>query len=426
VYAGGNALSRSDDSGAVAIIVALLAVTLFGFGALVVDIGNADSVHAQGQSTVDAAALAGVRTLASGGSAGDVVTAVKSYVDQNMGITAADWSGCNDLAALGPQIDTDVATDTCISTLTSSVPGVTSFQVRVKLPPRHVPSTFGGLFGVNSIAISPVAQALSGQPLPPECGPCDPALDEATGQPKPPTPALPFQLPDPATVPAAAPLDPLLGDCPTPGLFTPDAFPTGVTIQNTFACTLKPGLYVFEDTNLDVEAGASIASFLSDGSDGLPINTGVTLVFYGTATMTVEGHIGILIPGGGGQRSPLIASKPDVAVPPGGSPQPIPGVAIVIDRPNPAVARTFTLGDGFDITGSIYAIDGQTTWATVSGDCPAIGSTCWVHDEGANSVIATTATAFSDPDASGIGRIPTVSTDHPMVEPPPSAPHLVQ
>jgi hypothetical protein len=411
--------SAGGESGAIAIIVALLAVTLFGFAALVVDIGNADSVHAQGQSAVDAAALAGVRTLANGGSAGDVVAAVQSYVQQNMGTT--DWRGCTDNPTPLIPADTDL-TDTCISTLTSGTPGVTSYQVRVKLPPRHVPSTFAGLFGVSSIAISPVAQALSGQPLPPECGPCDPALDESTRQPKPPAPPLPFQLPDPATVPAAAPLDPLLGNCPTPGLFTPDAFPTGVRIQNTFACTLKPGLYVFEDTNLDVEAGASIASFLSDGSDGLPINTGVTLVFYGTATMTVEGHIGILIPGGGGQRSPLIASKPDVAVTPGDPPQPIPGVAIVLDQFTPAVAapRSFSLGDDFDITGSVYALDGQTIWTTLSGDCPAVGSTCWVHDEGANSVIATTTTQFAD------NRIPTIGTDHPMAEPPPSAPHLVK
>jgi Flp pilus assembly protein TadG len=415
----GRLRSAGGESGAIAIIVALLAVTLFGFAALVVDIGNADSVHEQGQSAVDAAALAGVRTLASGGSDEDVENAVKGYVAANMGVTS--WRGCTDPAPLAVKVDSDTS-DTCISTLTSGTPGVTSYQVRVKLPPKHVPSTFAGIFGVSSIAVSPVAQALSGQPLPPECGPCDPVIDETTLQPNPPAPALPFQLPDPATVPAAAPLDPLLGDCPTPGLFTPDAFPTGVRIQNTFACTLKPGLYVFEDTNLDVEAGASIASFLSDGSDGLPINTGVTLVFYGTAMMTVEGHIGILIPGGGGQRSPLIASKPDVVVTPGGPPQPIPGVAIVLDQFPPAVAapRIFSLGDHFDITGSVYALDGQTTWDTATGDCPAVGSTCWVHDEGANSVIATTTTHFAD------NRIPTVGSDHPMAEPPPSAPHLVK
>ena len=57
----------ADDSGAVAIIVALFSVVLFGFAALVVDIGHADDVHLQGQSAVDAASLAGVRVLANGG-----------------------------------------------------------------------------------------------------------------------------------------------------------------------------------------------------------------------------------------------------------------------------------------------------------------------------------------------------------------------
>jgi hypothetical protein len=379
----------------------------------VVDIGNADSVHEQGQSAVDAAALAGVRTLANGGTEDDVEDVVKKYVADNIGTTK--WAGCSDPNALAV-IASPNTTGTCIST-TPVTPGVTSYQVRVKLPPRHVPSTFGGLFGVSSIVVSPVAQALSGQPLPPECGPCDPVLDESTGQPKPPAPALPFSLPDPAIVPPAAPLDPLLGDCPTPGLFTPDAFPTGVTVQSTFACTLNPGLYVFDNTNLDVEAGASIASFLSDGSDGLPINTGVTLVFYGTATMTVEGHIGILIPGGGAQRSPLIASKPDVTAAPG---QPIPGVAIVIDQ-STASTRPFSLGDGFDITGSVYALGGQTTWVTNTGDCPAVGSTCTLNPfpDGTPAVIATTKTAFADS-----GRIPTVDPE--PAPPPPSPPHLVQ
>ena len=175
-------LRSARDGGAIAIIVALLAVTLFGFAALVVDIGNADSVHEQGQSAVDAAALAGVRALAGGAMEAAVADAVKQYVAANIGVT--DWAGCKDPTPLAVSADTDV-TDTCISTLTSTTPGITSYQVRVKLPPKHVPSTFGGLFGVSSIAVSPIAQALSGQPMPPECGPCDPALDETTGQPKP-------------------------------------------------------------------------------------------------------------------------------------------------------------------------------------------------------------------------------------------------
>jgi hypothetical protein len=412
--------TAGGESGAVAIIVALLAVTLFGFGALVVDIGNADSVHAQGQSTVDAAALAGVRTLANGGTEDDTDDIVKQFVASNMGIT--NWAGCTDPTPL-PVLADPATTGSCVSTLTSGTPGVTSYQVRVKLPPRHVPSTFGGLFGVSSIAISPVAQALSGQPLPPECGPCDPALDETTTQPKPQTPApvFPFRselpdpslvAPDPNAVPPAGPLDAMSGCPTTAGLFTAD-----VVILNGFSCTLKPGLYVFNNSNLDVEAGASIASFLSDGTDGFAVNTGVTLVFYGTGTLTVNGMIGTPV----GRTGPpsLIASPPSLTWQAG---QPIPGVAIVFDQFDQSItaARTFNLGDHFGIKGSVYALDGQTTWVTTSGDCPAVTSTCSVYDEGADSVIATTTTDFADK------LIPTVGTDHPMAEPPPSAPHLVK
>ncbi|HZV27694.1 MAG TPA: TadE/TadG family type IV pilus assembly protein [Acidothermaceae bacterium] len=446
--------SRRHEDGAVAILVALLSVVLFGFGALVIDIGHAQVVRSQSQSTVDAASLAGVRALASpGGTVADAVTAVRDYVKENMGIT--DWTDCKDPTPLILAPDPVDPTNACISTLTSPDPGVTSFQVRVKLPTQHVPATFGGLFGVSSIGISPVAQALSGQPLPPECGPCDPALDESTGQPQP--QAAPTGLPaairamlpdptltstDPGYVPPAGPLD--TNGCPTtPGIFTQTDFPTGVTIGTNplipVACTLHPGLYVFDGVNLDVSAIGSIASTLA----GAPINpsdppagTGVTLVFYGAGTLTVEGHIGTIDAQDNTKRDPLVASDPDVAWQPG---QPIPGVAIVLDQigspaaptsPVCAVApmtRCFSLGDDFTITGSVYALDGQTTWTTNPGDCMPVTSSCAVHDEdGAQSVLATTSTAFSDPDTNNIGRIPTVATDHPMAEPPPSPPHLVK
>lgn len=415
------ARSRSDD-GAIAILVALLSVVLFGFGALVVDIGHAQQVRSQAQSAVDAASLAGVQVLATPGKTpSDVADTVKDYVSKNMGIGTTDWAGCTDPAPLTLPADTD-HTDTCISTLTSGVRGVTSFQVRVKLPVQHVPATFGGLFGVSSIAVSPIAQAMSGQPLPPECGPCLPALDETTGQPKPETPAPTFPLRSelPAAVPPAGPLDPLGSGCPTtPGLFTAAAFPSGVRIAAGFRCDLKPGLYVFDDTTLYVLG--TLFNHLAGLNDpsGVPDGTGVTLVFYGTGTLTVEGRIGLV--DDNGVSSPLKASRADVVWQQG---QPIPGVAIVLDQCEECAVetRTFELGNNFDINGSIYALDGHTTWVTQAGDCPAVGSTCWVHDEGADSLIATTTTAFGGSPL----RIPTVGTDHPMAEPPPSPPHLVK
>jgi Putative Flp pilus-assembly TadE/G-like len=412
--------SAGGESGAIAIIVALLAVTLFGFGALVVDIGNADSVHAQGQSTVDAAALAGVRTLASGGTQDDVSDIVKQYVASNMGIT--NWAGCTDPAPL-PVLADPATVGSCVSTLTSGTPGVTSYQVRVKLPPRHVPSTFGGLFGVSSITISPVAQALSGQPLPPECGPCDPALDESTGQPKPQVPptGLPVSIRAMLPDPAALPLGAVINGCPSVGVYEGAANDVVVPVGTN--CTLKPGLYVFDNANLDVQ-GNLISYLAPDPADPNPADgavLGVTLVFYGTGTLTAES---------GGSITPLLSSlvTPDTTANwvPGDA---IPGVSIVIDQIDQAVVfpRRFSLGNDFNITGSVYALDGHATWFTNSGDCTPGVSTCVMKDAmGAQSLIATTTTAFSDPSASGFGRIPTIATDHPMVEPPPSAPHLVK
>jgi Putative Flp pilus-assembly TadE/G-like len=405
--------SAGGESGAIAIIVALLAVTLFGFGALVVDIGNADSVHAQGQSTVDAAALAGVRTLASGGSEGDVDVIVKQFVASNMGIT--DWGGCADPSHLPIAND---SSDTCISMQTSPILGIQSYQVRVKLPPKHVPSTFGGLFGVSSIAISPAAQALSGQPLPPECGPCDPALDETTLQPKPQAPptGLPVSIRAMLPDPAALPLGAVVNGCPSVGVYEGAA--NDVLVPFGTNCTLKPGLYVFNNATLDVQ-GNLISYLVPDPADPNPADgavLGVTLVFYGTGKLTAEN---------GGSITPLRASlvTPDTTANwvPGDA---IPGVAIVVDQFDQTVvdpARRFSLGNDFNVTGSIYALDGHATWFTNSGDCTPGASTCVIHDAmGTQSLIATTTTDFAD------NRIPTVGTDHPMAEPPPSAPHLVK
>ena len=425
---------RPADDGAIAILVALLSVVLFGFGALVVDIGDAQTVRSQSQNAVDAAALAGVRVLAAAGTPTPVGTdaavaaAVKTYVSANIGAT--NWASCTDSTPLAVPAD---GSDSCIS-MSAPIPGLPSYQVRVKLPARHVPATLGGIFGVSSISISPIAQALSGQPLPPECGPCDPALDESTGQPTPQPPptglpaAIREMMPNPNAVPTAAPVDQRSG-CPTPGLFKPADFPMGVTIAANFNCQLAPGLYVFENTNLDVQ-GNLIANLAPDPADP-NVNDGpvlgVTLVFYGAGTLTAEN---------GGSINPLRASlvTPDTTAN-WVAGDAIPGVAIVFDQcdqcdPPTAPRNPFSLGDDFDITGSVYALDGHTTWTTAAlNDCmPALptDSTCVVHDEGSTqSVLATTATSFLA-DTNGTRRIPTVATDHPMAESPPSPPHLVK
>jgi len=61
-YSSGRQISR-DDSGAVAIVVAVVLVILFGLGAIVIDAGALYSHRRQIQSAADASALAGVLEL---------------------------------------------------------------------------------------------------------------------------------------------------------------------------------------------------------------------------------------------------------------------------------------------------------------------------------------------------------------------------
>ena len=52
-----------DDRGAVALVVAVLALVLFGIGALAVDLGNSFTRRRAVQTTADLAALAGAQSL---------------------------------------------------------------------------------------------------------------------------------------------------------------------------------------------------------------------------------------------------------------------------------------------------------------------------------------------------------------------------
>lgn len=395
---------RGDDEGAIAIIVALFAVVLFGFAALVVDVGNASDVRAQASTAADAGALAGERALAAWTNANrtapdptfeqTLADTVKSAVAASYSVNDSDWTSCTDTVPSG---FTATAASQCVQYQVTIVGGVvTGSAVRVRVPVRKVPSTFGGIFGTSAISVSPIAAAKAGQDPPSPCLPCDPRLDDTTGQPV--TQAtLPASvrnwLPDPSTIAAAPAVDPATG-CPTgPGLFTADV---NVTMPDDVTpCVLPAGLYVFDSAALHVTGALQGA--------------GVTLVFYGTNGQPLD------------MKGPLtLAAPPANPNQPPSPGDPIPGAAIVIDQFDTSIQqpRTFELGASFDITGSVYALDGDTTWKSDDGDCPTSGG-CVVHDDGVNEQIAVTATAFGDG-----GRIPTVASDHPPQLPPPQPEHL--
>jgi Flp pilus assembly protein TadG len=398
---------RRDEEGAIAIIVALFAIVLFGFAALVVDVGNASDVRGQASAAADDGALAGERALASWTNANrtspdpafeqTLVDTVKAAVADTYEVDDSAWSSCTDTVPSG---FTATAASQCVQYQVTIVNDpatglseVTGSSVRVRIPPRDVPSTFGGIFGASSISVSPVAAANAGQDPPSPCLPCDPRLDDASGQPASQA-TLPDSvrnfLPDPSTVAAAPPLD--ANGCPTgPGRFDADV---DVTMpDNVTPCVLPPGLYVFNNSAL------SVTGFLQ--------GTGVTLVFYGTSDQPID-----------------VSGRLRLAAPPAHQPpalgDPIPGVAIVIDQYDTSIQqpRTFEMGADFDITGSVYALDGHATWKTKDGDCQPSGG-CVIHDDGVDERIAVTATTFGDG-----GRIPTVASDHLTQLPPPQPEHL--
>ena len=172
----------------------------------------------------------------------------------------------------------------------------------------------------------------------------------------------------------------------------------------TGPCVLQPGVYLFDNHTFEVHGPLSSTT----DADG----TGVTLIFY------VEDQTA-RIPLDVDTDFKIVATPPGADTLPG---QPIPGVAIVIDQVGTAdISHSFELGPHFDITGSIYALDGNTTWRTEPGDCPLGGNTCWVHDQTAHSVLSVTKTAFADNT-----RTPTVHADHPAELPPPRPTHLIE
>ena len=83
---------RSSDSGAVAVIVAVLMVVFIGFAALVVDMGYAYTVKRQLQAAADAAALAGCQELILAGPAqnGRILDVAREYAEIRNAVKPAE------------------------------------------------------------------------------------------------------------------------------------------------------------------------------------------------------------------------------------------------------------------------------------------------------------------------------------------------
>jgi hypothetical protein len=153
---GSRASARRDDRGAVAVLVAVLALVLFGMAAIVVDLGLARDTRRQAQNTADSAALAAGNALYLNGvvDTAAAISAAKSYAARNFGTTNADWATCSDVGRpAGFQL---VPGQTpCISFAGSPAPT----EVRVVVPRRPVSAQLGRVFGVAQVDVSAAAQA---------------------------------------------------------------------------------------------------------------------------------------------------------------------------------------------------------------------------------------------------------------------------
>ncbi|MDO9556351.1 MAG: Tad domain-containing protein [Coriobacteriia bacterium] len=125
-----------DDEGATIVTVAIMMVVLILFTALAVDVGYAYTVRRQLQTAADAAALAGCRVLADGGSEPEVLAEAEAYAANN-----ASRPG-DDLYVVDGTPETEV--------------GIDFVQVTVA---KDAPLFFGRILGSNSWLVRTSARA---------------------------------------------------------------------------------------------------------------------------------------------------------------------------------------------------------------------------------------------------------------------------
>jgi len=156
----------AGEAGAVAIVVAVFAVVMFGLASLVVDLGIARDTRRQAQNAADSSALAAAQVLYGVGSTPDfaaATAAAKSYASANFVTTAAEWSSCSSTAALSYS-----PTTSCISFDSATTPNL----VQIVVPERQVASFFGGMLGYSGMSVNALARATLNRGTRPVCSFC--------------------------------------------------------------------------------------------------------------------------------------------------------------------------------------------------------------------------------------------------------------
>lgn len=325
--------TRSDE-GAIAVLVAILALVLFGFGALVVDLGMARDLEQRATDSADAAALAGSADLrlCTGSRCTAAVAAVKSSASDNFASgdgTPLAWNSCRATPPSGWSWRQRRSRTQCIQFGWSGPVSGSPAVVFVAIPPRTSRSAFGGVFGFSGVTVQETAVAgTASRPVPP-CALCIlDSMDVSGGSlsisgggsayatdatasggtftvfgagiyltnpgsgtgffPPPVVTDQPVADPFAATSPPTpAPPDLDVDECGggtdvlVPGTYTDDLVVVGT-------CTLGPGVYEFEK-DLEIEPAGRLQG------------AGVTLAFDNNADLSVDGGSVVLGPPATGQ-----------------------------------------------------------------------------------------------------------------------------
>jgi Flp pilus assembly protein TadG len=169
---------RHDESGVIAVIVAVFSVVMFALAALVVDLGMAREVKRGAQTTADAAVLAGAGELyddAGNLRAGEAIAAVKDVAAENFGIDAADWAGCSTTLPAGWSSSASGTSSgtSCIAfhTPAGDADGLPN-EIQVVVPDTSTDVALGGIVGYDGSTVGAAARASAVSSATPPCGLC--------------------------------------------------------------------------------------------------------------------------------------------------------------------------------------------------------------------------------------------------------------
>ncbi len=228
-------LDKAED-GAILPLAAIVIILLMGFAALGVDASAAYADKRQAQSAADAGVIAGALLYLDPSSATPAAIAqqVKDFVALNapgVAPTDADWTGCTDSTKpleYNPLEDPPgTPISDCISLKqVSNAPAL----LRVRMPNWDMPTSFAGLIGFDTVAVSATATA---------------ELRYSTNQ-----KILPF------SVPANANVEECMGTSPA-GLLPDDTAPCSGGSQGNFGLIESPWFGAADPQFTDAETNCS-------------------------------------------------------------------------------------------------------------------------------------------------------------------------